>query len=575
MPGAVDNDDYDVINVTRGLYAAPPSLIPDGYAQRLDNIIIRDGILESRYPFVPAFNGALSATNGFIGYATTNVPKITPLGLSANVGSVIAGALGKHGYPTSAEVFFGWMDDGKVKRCLLPNSLIGTGGMTVYNKTLYIGTNTGVFVLNVSNFPTSLTSTPVAGSPTNILRLITHKSRLFGFNAVIPNRLYFTDAPAVGQPPEAWVTTQNFIDFNGPKGSTTIWDIVSLNNYIYVFTDNGLFSLYTQGGTTNWNSKLINGNIQVAALNQVATQNNLIYYITDEGVFVTDGFDFKCLSDSLTEYFSGLKQFSGLKARLSIFNDGIAFSAPDPDGFSTPDGWCASVFYTKLNNIAWTKFSTPFMGNTQGSGSSLCGCDQFHSVDVYVPSEKNTIALCLVKFADTFGANILPFNYYQGISTYTHLMSDESYNFNAGNVTTYNNVSYAFTPAFTSREIFGTNFMRLKLFKELYFVFSSGMLYTLLGGVVYDGRGVQLSGSLAFSPNYSITNRGSKAFKASINPTYAGSMSFGFTVYYDNTQQVPGYGSGTDMLTFAQMGMVSILSRSQPLSGAHPIGDIQ
>lgn len=464
MPGAINNEDYSIIDVKNGVYVTHPLGIPDGYASSLKNFTIKDGIITQRMPvYIAATNSPNTHPNAFIGDSITGIP-IQEIGLPAAGGRVLMAATVSVIPAAPRSYLLGFISGpgarvGKV----LPAATL-SGALCVYNGNLYAGTSTGVIKIGVANFPTSITETAVPSSPTGLIKMITHKSRLFGITG-ITNRLYFTDAPAVGTLPENWNTTVNFIDFNGPNGQTNINDIVSLNNYIYVFTNNGLFSLYTTGAASNWIVKLVNPDVAVHGINQVVTKNNLIYFVAEDGVYVTDGFDFKLISQALSEKFTGIYQQAPQLMWLTPFDNGILLRTKGDQ--TTTEG---EFFYTRLESIAWTNIDFCDVNNLDGGPRGVLAV---LSADMYDPSF-GTVTFLLIQHSDIPNTvnNSLAYEYKTPANSIVYINKDLLPIF-SGNETISSTLTRDIKLDIITKEIVGSNFTRLKLFRDLIVLFGS------------------------------------------------------------------------------------------------------
>lgn len=484
MPGVVNNEDYTLVDITKGIFATNPYQVPDGYSQSLTNFMIRGGIIEQRMAF-KVISRAFAAN----GWASTSVSPI-PFGLvNLNVPC-------NAGFVKLASAWFDPIGAGNrlVGFSTGPTDLSRSpalaqtylGGLVAYNGTVYASSGMGIVRLDVSNWPVAVGETLVpGGSGVNAVicsQIISHKSRLFGY-AFNTNRLRFTDAPSVGALPEAWNPTVNFIDFNG-LGVTTIYYIVSLNNYIYVFTNAGLFSLYTTGAPANWVVRNINPDVSIRSPWAVTVRNNLIYYVTDSGVFVTDGFDFKKISQALSEYFNGTIQPDVSNVILQPFDSGLILSINKKNstafGLETVE---RSFLYTKLDSIAWTEFKFPETALTEPNKPM-----HIWSTEIFYEEAKNFETRFVVAFenAGTGGKTLKSFAF-----------KYRSYVFDSFNKDTMPVTSVADLTGFTSHDmqlelitkpLIGSNFMRLKFFRDAMIILGSRLpcLMTIEG--LYNGK---------------------------------------------------------------------------------------
>lgn len=450
----INNEDYQVIDFTEGIFQTNPVNIPDGFAEELENFIIHDGIVESRGAFNPVGTDFLSVST--VGWANTVGPNIPPIvvGLGIAAGANMKAAF-VSSYPTSARpALVGITTNAAMINKIVPVATFN-GPLVVYNQTLYAAATTGIIRVDVSNFPTSIVETLIPSSPNVTLGLVSHKSRLFSWSTS-SNRINFTDAPAVGTLPETWNTGVNFIDVNGVGGVTHIWSMVSLGNYIFIFTNTGLFSLYTSGAPSNWVLKMVNPSIAISNQFSVVSRNSLIYYVTETGVYVTDGFEFKLLSQSLTDEFYGPKEIT--KAILVPFDGGLML------GTTNSQHTVLKLYHTKLNKIAWSSISIPPPETDIITRYNVVATGAAAWID-------NPTALATVEVPRTAGASVYDtFVIPQGgpgtIKSYVIKYDPttgplDKVQFYIGNNPSVINESVA-PLTFTTREIMDTNFMRTK-----------------------------------------------------------------------------------------------------------------
>lgn len=139
MAGSIDNEDYEVIDISKGIYASHPSLIPDGYAKELDNFIIRNGIVESRYPFINKTK-PLGGNTGYLGY--TGPVKMTRTSLTSGTVGQLAAIGIKYG-GVSDSILVAINVSGNTYRKNLTTYSYTDRGWTTYNSTLYAASSPG------------------------------------------------------------------------------------------------------------------------------------------------------------------------------------------------------------------------------------------------------------------------------------------------------------------------------------------------------------------------------------------------------------------------------------------------
>lgn len=570
MPGAVYNDDYALIDASKGIFCTHPVAVPEGYAYELDNFVVSKGSILQRRPIKPLTTNNLSSTSWY--GVDPPLYGIIPVNLSISLNSktllAVFAARTQSADPrlSLVGIFSNTAFSNYRTGYLIPAASL-SGGFAVYNKNLYASCTTGVFKFDVNNFPTSIVETAIASSPTNLKKLLVHKSRLFGFQSagigMNTNRLYFTDAPTVGNLPETWNPTVNFIDVNG-IGDTTIYDIVSINNYIYIFTDSGLFSLYTQGAPANWSLKPVNLNVSINAFNQVVAKNDLIYYVTEDGVYATDGFDTRLISQAISEYFTGSFQTDPRQYTLGAFNGGLLLKVLRPDvGYA--------YMYTDMDAIAWSTL------NLCSNVNSDAGPDKATYVltaDLFDPGQvAGTVAVAIVKHNPPPGANFNTHIYEYIIGAGAYAIGQDEYPIVVGNNIT-GTVKRSLRLKYASKELVGTNFMRLKYFKELVLMFGSEFPFTVAGEAWFNGQ--QYSSPLALpmqsAPNtVAAVSTHSEIMSSLIMSGFSNQKAFSvrFELNIELLQNIP-IGRMIDRFPFSllAMGYISQLERTTPAGGS-------
>lgn len=500
MPGAINKEDYALIDITKGIYATNPFQVPEGFTQSLKNFVIRDGIVEQRWAF------KTTAANIGAGNWADDIPLLTnPVVLNvdcANTHGKIAAAWFE--LTPGASRLVGFPTEGFI---VSQGPILATqylGGLVNYNGTIYASGATGIHKLGVANWPTGpVTETLVPGTAGILFtKIITHKSRLFGITQSNNNRLRFTDAPAVGALPENWNIVNNFIDFNG-TGVTVIQDVISLNNYLYVFTNAGLFSVYTSGVASNWIVRNINPGVVIRNAWSVVVKNSLIYYLTDEGVFATDGFDFKLISQSLSEFFSGNIQPVIQEALLQPFDNGIVLCVNKRNAAAFGlEQIEKTLFYTKLNQIAWTEWELPATPLTEPNG-----LNGFWSVDIYFEGSLNyeTRAIINYRNAGTGGKTLKTFAFsYRNNVLDGSLNKDQMPNTSVSDIV--GRAEYNLNLELITRPQIGSNFMRLKFFRNARIILGSRLPVNMVVQAYFNGKWTPVSFTLPAAETYTVPN---------------------------------------------------------------------
>ena len=128
----------------------------------------------------------------------------------------------------------------------------------------------------------ALTETTVGVTPTAISGMLFFKSRLFAW---YQNRVMFTDEITAGGYPETWNTGTNFFDLPS-DGSPTINNIFVIDNTMWAFTEDGVYTVLVYGAPSNWIVRKVNERIiTTSKYDSCISSDNIIFFKTDESVF--------------------------------------------------------------------------------------------------------------------------------------------------------------------------------------------------------------------------------------------------------------------------------------------------
>src|SRR5688572_20822691 len=90
MPGAVNNEDFNVIDVSKGVYVTNPLSVPDGYAYEMNNFVIKAGVATQRVPIRNISFEDVSTANGWYDNNPVSLP-LQEINLPVASGSMLAG----------------------------------------------------------------------------------------------------------------------------------------------------------------------------------------------------------------------------------------------------------------------------------------------------------------------------------------------------------------------------------------------------------------------------------------------------------------------------------------------------
>lgn len=278
----------------KGLWeSTTPEKTPNGFCSEFINVVVNEsGNIAPR----GSFKNCIAAAGAGAGFNTGTIsatakPKLLtyPPGVqflgAATVNRPIAAA---GGYLWNYDAF-GTLEKTQYTT-VVNNPVFHNREWVMYRDNLYsCSSAASVYKISNWNFAVAnsgaLTETNVAGSPA-LTGLVFHKSRLFGWKN---QRVYFTDAIAVGGYPETWNTAANFFDL--PSTSTPlIHDMFVFNGTLYIFAEDGIYTVSVYGAPTNWVVKLVSSDIVINNKSCVClAEDGFVYYTTQKNIFVYNG----------------------------------------------------------------------------------------------------------------------------------------------------------------------------------------------------------------------------------------------------------------------------------------------
>lgn len=112
-----------------------------------------------------------------------------------------------------------------------------------------------------------LPSSPNSGDDTSKALLVAYENRIFHFRY---DRVNYSDIPTAGGYPETWPAT-NFFDLIGVNSvSPQIYNAFVIQGILYIFTNQGIWSLNGKGSTSNWTLTFLTDSIKITSRNSAA-----------------------------------------------------------------------------------------------------------------------------------------------------------------------------------------------------------------------------------------------------------------------------------------------------------------
>lgn len=204
--------------------------------------------------------------------------------------------------------------------------------------------------------PTALTETLLPGANNNGMSNLTgqfvFKDRLFCYR---DNRVWYTDVATAGGYPETWDSTLNFFDLPS-AGSPAIWNAFIINNLVYLFTEDGVYTLQVYGTPDNWVVRKLRDDIVIYHHYAACVNNGVIYFANYGGVFAFNGDQLVEIGQPLSYLFQNFSTFTGYG--VSSFADGITLTIQKyQDGLPTFSKYVlssSSVYY--FDGEVWSEF---------------------------------------------------------------------------------------------------------------------------------------------------------------------------------------------------------------------------
>jgi len=175
-------------------------------------------------------------------------------------------------------------------------------------------------IYQVSNFDPNyvgaITTTLLFTVP-GVKGLVSIGDRIFGYS---DTRIYYTDIAAAGGYSETWLKT-NFATIPPAANGTVIHRIISHQNKLYIFTDNGVYIWLVEGPTTSWSLQLVNTQVKIFSKFSVALIKNLFILTDKTDIFYFDGSEITSMGAPMKKCFRECNSFS-----IHPFEDGFLFT---------------------------------------------------------------------------------------------------------------------------------------------------------------------------------------------------------------------------------------------------------
>jgi len=363
------------LDFNKGMYTADlHSAIPNGYAQRLFNLIATGTSLENRK-----------------GLKSTSVFQSEPPSVSLNISPTLYYAGGESGNSNNP-ILFGegttvddnyllmvrerdpdnftqgdWSNGTTYVPLTSGGSYASLIGALNYNDRTYVFTTAKIYKVTGINWNANTSTKTEITGPTGLFSEPIHfMDRLWVAGG---NTLYYTDAiSSPGAYPETWNVGTNFIKVMGRLGGGKIYKLVPLGSRIYIFTSIGLFALTITGSPSDWYLRPIDEKACVTSRNCAVEVDGVIYYVSKYGVYALMGGERAKLSDAIGNYFvTGpmsdnlySSDHEGFDYSLHFMDNGLLlnishyFFDEDSYPFIQYGKDKSVVFYARLNSLAWT-----------------------------------------------------------------------------------------------------------------------------------------------------------------------------------------------------------------------------
>lgn len=358
-----------------------PAHISEGFCTQVDNFIAYGDRLVTRKGFKPptGMSGLTFTHFNTNGVWYTQFPQIEDLDLPAAMwgggsgSSVFALRQFKRGDAAAAAAATG----NGYAEFSAENTF--RGGV-VYLDTVYLNINGNIEKVSSINWSAqTITSTVVSGAPTATVGLFSFKDRLWTWDLY---KIYFTDVPAsAGGLPETWSTSDNFLTVTSNAGMGIIYSVIPLDTKLFCFTSNGIYTVSVIGSTpAQWVIRLLDGSHKVNTRSCSYEYRGLIFFVDQNGVWVTDGSTIKNISRDVEDFFKTPASDDTFHYfKLTPFENGILVcrNTTFHSSGSTYIQTDAEIMFTRLDNIAWSKFTFP--NHTKQPGDIIGSFDRLET----------------------------------------------------------------------------------------------------------------------------------------------------------------------------------------------------
>lgn len=241
--------------------------------------------------------------------------------------------------------------------------ITGFRGAATYLDKIYILDDSGLNSDTVWNWSAgTVTETLIENDLAGKRGLFVFKDRMWCWD---DTKIYYTDVPASpGAYPETWDVNGKFIHIGAGTGLGKIYNIIPIGTKLFVFTSSGFYNVSVLGSPINWVVRLIDATVAVNHQNCAYENNGLIYFVDGRGVWATNQDETKLISEPIQDVFEvGIVEETYYEWKLVPFDDGLLVCKTKSVVDGVPPAGTqktvseARLFYTRLDNIAWTEFT--------------------------------------------------------------------------------------------------------------------------------------------------------------------------------------------------------------------------
>lgn len=207
------------------------------------------------------------------------------------------------------------MNHGYTQSGLAPIGILNNiTGFVEANNYIYVcgssGPNAVGRIDSITYGPVAISATAIAGAP-YLDGMIYFRGRLFGFK---DSTIYFTEAVSNAAPnPETWNTTTNNFVLGSEGTRPKIFQIMSFNDRIFVFTDSGIFVIVVQGSPASWIVKPFDLSVSVRTKECAVQYKGIMYIAAIDGVYVFTGGMPRLISEAISYYFKATTNWAHTK----------------------------------------------------------------------------------------------------------------------------------------------------------------------------------------------------------------------------------------------------------------------